>query len=670
MWLVVLLACSSGPPAAARDTAADTGGWPEGLTSVRVRVTLDGAPVVATVLQGGNPERWTTDRDGYATIDIDPSVVGDIAVLASHPDARIAGDQLRSPPAETVEIALVRFDATDNEAYVFADPGPDDYLASTTNDCVHCHVTIHHDWKGSVHASAAQNPVLHDLYAGTAAALDEAECAAAGGLWGDATEPGTGATVARCLTGDGVLDRLDGVGGCADCHAPGIDGALGGRDLLEATGVAYEAGVHCEVCHHVAEVDLSDEAGVAGALRIVRPSEAASSPAFGAWSPLTFGPFDDVVNPRMGSVSREHFHTGELCAGCHEQHQAALVPGAEVDLARWPEGRLPVHTTWSEWEASAMNPAAPCQSCHMPPDATVGNSSDLYNVFDNVMVGIAAGWERPAGEVRHHSWEGPRTEGSTLLQLAATLDVASTLEDGVLTAAVTVTNVGPGHALPTGEPLRNLLVLVEASCDGQPLAPTGGDVVPAYGGWLDRKAAGDDVASWPGAEVGDVLRYVRRTGAWRDYVGFGAFGDGTFAAEEKGLPEEVLAGVATIVAVDGDAVTLDAAPPDAWDVVYRVAPDALPADGDDAAPRAGAPGFGFARVLTGPAGEAMVPHYLAVDVASDNRLLPGAAWTSTHTFTATCDAPDVSAVLVHRAYPWALASARGWPLTESVMVAR
>lgn len=666
--LSLAIACSSGPPegdsAAHADTsatAAPAGTWP-----VRVRVTLDGVPADGvTVLQGGNPERWTTDHDGFATVEVDPTVVGDLVVLASHPDARIDGVEVDEPTDQTVPIDLVRFDPSDNPAYVHSDPGTLDYLSSTTADCVHCHVTIHADWWESPHRTAASNPTVHDVYGGTAAALDEDACASAGGAWGLAREPGTGAEVARCVV-DGGVAATGTTGACADCHAPGLDGELGGRDLLEATGTAYDDGVHCEVCHHVESVDLDAPAGVAGRLRIVRPSEESPSPSLGIWHPLTFGPFEDVPNPRMGSVARTLFHEPELCAGCHQLDQEVLVPDTVADPARWPDGRLPIHSTYAEWSESDANPRAPCQSCHMPPDPSVGNAADLYNVFDNVMVGISAGWERPPGEVRHHGWYGPRQRDAGMLELAAALKLEKELVDGELVARATVENVGSGHALPTGEPMRSMVLLVEATCAGEPLAPTGGDAVPDVGGWLDRKEAGEDWTTWPGAEAGDVLRFVRRTGAFHDYDGYGPFGDGTFDAAAKGMPVEEVVGVATVVSVDGDVVTLDAQIPDA-DVAYRGRGAGLPEDGEASEARAGAPGFAFARVLAGADGARSVPHHLAVDVASDNRLLPGGAWTTEHRFAATCADPDVRAVLIHRAYPPGLAEQRGWTLLESVM---
>lgn len=662
--LLLLLGCAGAPdvPDADPDTVAPVETGDTGAPfPVEVTVTIDGAPAADTVvMQGGSRTSVRTDADGRATVLVDPGITGDTVVLAAHPEARIDGVEVDGPGA--VAIDLVRYDATDNPAYVFADPGPEDHAGTTTAQCGHCHLTIHHGWWDSPHRTAASNPAVQDLYAGTAAAFGTVDlCAAAGGTWGPGTAPGTGETVDRCFLGAGVRVDTEGTGACADCHAPGIDGDLGGRDLLEATGVAYDAGVHCDVCHHVADVDLDAEPGVAGRLVIVRPSETSPSPLLGTFWPLTFGPYPDVLNPRMGAVYTELFHEARLCAGCHEQDQPVLVPGEAADPARWPDGRLPIHSTYAEWEAGPMNPSAPCQSCHMPPLPEVGNAADLYNEFDDVLVGISAGWERPPGAVRAHAWYGPRQPESGMLGLAARVEAATTVADGVLTAEVTVSNVGPGHAIPTGEPLRSMLLLVEASCDGVALDAVGGDVVPDFGGALDTRAAGEDWSVWPGAAVGDGVRVVRRTGAFHDYVGHGAFGDalsgeGRFDAAEKGMPVEEYVGAATIVAVDGDTVTFDRPLPDG-DIAYRVGTQAY----------AGAPGFGFARVLVGPDGARMVPHFLAVDVASDNRLLPTASWTSTHRFAATCASPEVHATLLHRNYPLALAAERGWAVTDQVM---
>jgi hypothetical protein len=152
-------------------------------------------------------------------------------------------------------------------------------------------------------------------------------------------------------------------------------------------------------------------------------------------------------------------------------------------------------------------------------------------------------------------------------------------------------------------------------------------------------------------------------------VGFGPFGDGRFDAVAKGLAGEALVGEARVVGVADDGrLALDRALPpwvdgDTW---VRV-PDTDDAGDDMAArPLAGTPGWAFARVLAGADGTLFVPHHEAVDVVSDNRLLPGQAWTSRHVFAPCAGQASVEATLVHRDAPWS-ATLRGWDVRDRVM---
>jgi len=132
------------------------------------------------------------------------------------------------------------------------------------------------------------------------------------------------------------------------------------------------------------------------------------------------------------------------------------------------------------------------------------------------------------------------------------------------------------------------------------------------------------------------------------------------------MRSELYAGSSLIIdVVDGEAV-LDQPLPEG-DVAYLVEPESWPEDATVSKGLAGAPGFGFARVMVGADGDRMVPHYRAVDVASDNRLLPQQSWTSTHVFESACSDPQVRAVLIHRAYPYGESQTRGWTLVDSVM---
>jgi hypothetical protein len=642
---------------------------------LRVTVTLDGAPRGGvTVGQGGLPDRWTTGDDGVAEVTVDRTLDAEHWIFASHPDARIGAAEVdEEAPATPLTIALTSFDRSDNPEFTFRDPG-EPTRRETTAQCAHCHVTMVTDWIGSAHRDAARDPQVHDLYAGTASgAGDETSCADRGGAWLVGPLPG-GGDGARCYLGDGVLPALNGCGetpcaeptafgACADCHAPGIDGALGGRDLLEAEGHAFDYGVHCDVCHRVEDVDLEAPAGSAGALKMLRPSE---PPALGyAWQPLTFGPYDDVPSVVMGAVQRDHFADARLCAGCHQHRQEALVPGGAVDAERWPTGTLPIHTTWQEWIEGPLSPSVPCQVCHMPPSEGVGNSADL--TLFNLEPGLVAGWERPATAVRRHTFEGPGDGIDGLLPLAASLDLVTSLQEGALSVTATVRNIGAGHAIPTGEPLRAMLLLVEAACEDEPLAATGGFALSDLAGALARKEAGEDWSRWPGAAPGQVVRVVRRSGGWHDDGGFGPFGDGTFTPEQKGMPVEEVVGTVTIASMDGDVATFDGPLP-AGDVAWLGEP-AEPTPGSPVDALAGAPGHAFARVLVGADGRRNVPHFLAVDVASDNRLLPAAAWTGTWTFAAAgCAEPVAQATLLYRRWPRELAAERGWAPVDVIVL--
>ena len=656
------------------NTAIDTS--PIAPFEVSVTVTLDGMAIPGVVLiQGGADEQWTTNAAGEALVEIDTSIGGSWVLHASHPSARIWAFDFSDPPEEAITIELTSFETTDNLSYIFQDPGTPE-INDNTSYCSHCHRSMVEDWYASPHRQSASNPILHDIYSGTALnILTELECGEQGGNWWEGFQPGSQNIVDKCYIGQGALGALnsecgdfepcDGVatatGECADCHAPGIDGELGGRDLHDASGIAYTYGVHCDVCHKVESIATEGAPGIAGKLQILRPTE--DGPIGFDQLPLTFGPQADVSNIRMGAVHRDHYLTAEFCAGCHE-YQTNLSPtGSTIDEDKWPEG-LPVQSTFTEWSQGPYSPGAPCQSCHMPPDAEAGNSVDI--ALDPSVQGIASGWFRPAGSIRKHAWYGPRQPESRMLQMAAAIDTEMALseDEATLTVEVTVQNVGAGHAIPTGEPMRSLILGVEAFCDQTALVATGGDVIPDFGGYFASKSANEDWTMWPSAQVGQVIRIIQETDQWHDYPGVDRVRDWTPSA--KGMRIEHIVGQATIESVIEGQVTLSQALP-AGDRAYLGNAGPI-VDGSSAPALAGAPGFGFSRVMTGPNAERHIHHSGAVDIASDNRIMPQESWTSTHEFAATCEVPTVRTVLSHRAYPMNLALERKWELSDSVMV--
>ena len=115
--------------------------WP-----ILVHVTLDGEPVEGVLLvQPGGEHLGTTDVSGSLRTHLDTRVQGAIAIAASHPEARLAGDQFFGTPPDEVEIALVRFETSDNLEYTFQPPGSPENMG-TTEYCAHCHRTFIDDW--------------------------------------------------------------------------------------------------------------------------------------------------------------------------------------------------------------------------------------------------------------------------------------------------------------------------------------------------------------------------------------------------------------------------------------------------------------------------------------------------------------------------------------------
>ena len=84
---------------------------------------------------------------------------------------------------------------------------------------------------------------------------------------------------------------------------------------------------------------------------------------------------------------------------------------------------------------------------------------------------------------------------------------------------------------------------------------------------------------------------------------------------------------------------------------------------------AGASGNAFSRVLVDSSGERHVPHYRAVDMASDNRIAPGGRALSTHRFELPegCGPGRITARVLYRPIPLAMATLRGWEARDYVI---
>lgn len=674
-----------------------------------VRVLLDLVPISgAVIVQGGASGRWITDERGEAWVTIDLEASPPLLLFASTPEARTKNAEVRPTQREGVTIALSSFEGEDNPNYPYSDPG-EPSRRTTTAQCGHCHLDINDAWYESPHRSSARNPIVYDLYTGRGSGwTSEESCIGAGGRWRLGPLEGEDEHQEQCYFEVSALGAFNEAcqtppcdpaqlevstsyfGGCADCHAPMVNRLSGGgHDLLSVRDHAFEYGVSCDLCHHVERLEMNEAAGVGGRLVIRRPRERASPTlGGGGYRPLTFGPSEDVSNPRMGLSPRAHYRDGSLCGGCHQHQHEDQHARDQIDRTRWSEGALPNQSTFEEWQEGPLGPRSegsiPCNECHMPPIANVMNAANLEH-FPNAEIGVQGGWPRAPGEVRAHAWWGPRQPVSPILRLSAglTLSVPEVSGEGAsreVAVDATVTNAGAGHGLPTGEPMRHLILQVEGRCDDQLLDVSGGDAVHEIGGALsqrDRGAAGDP---WEKAEQGDWLRVTRTlVDEAQEYDGYGAFRDSSLdevrgltdqapalSAVEKGLPRVIALGGARVIAVNADGtVQLDRdLPGRAGDQVFLT----RNREGE-AVSYAGQSGFTFARVMKDAQGRLMVPHFIAVDITRDNRLRPDASWTTKHRFALPedCNSPTITAKLIYRPYPLWLAQERGWSMWDRVI---
>jgi len=203
---------------------------------------------------------------------------------------------------------------------------------------------------------------------------------------------------------------------CLSCHAP-MAGLLGDLDL--ARKVSWE-GVTCDYCHSIREVR----------------EEGPNPKAVVQFGNVKSGPSRDSVSPahrtRYSSV-----HTAALlCAVCHEYKNAL---------------GFPVVTTYSEWKKSPSGKGdLECQQCHM------------YLVKGAV---VEPRVKRESSHmVNLHAMPGSHSVSQ--LNKALTAKLTASRNGETIEVVVKVKNDGAGHFLPTGSPMRQLILEVRATAGG------------------------------------------------------------------------------------------------------------------------------------------------------------------------------------------------------------
>src|SRR5690554_1052474 len=324
------------------------------------------------------------------------------------------------------EMEALSFDAATDVAF----PSP--------TECAACHPKQFEQWHGSPMAHAGRNRWVYDMYNGTG------------------TPGGQGGFV---YTRDSIYAEENEASECAACHAPErwVDAPGSPLPAFDALETPEERGVTCALCHTVSKVDIS---------KSNFPGFFEGSATLHRGALVRFAVLGDVDYHAPGRMraSYQPQLSAELCSTCHQDSN-------DPSGAHTFDGPIS-EPTFEEWRASPYaDPTSPhfstCAECH----------SSALDVPQASVVG--EGYTRPLGQIRSHVFEGTTPE---FLEKALSLEVLAEPTQGELRLSVTLKNTGTGHHVPTGVTIRNMILLVEATQNGEPLELRDGPVLHELAG--------------------------------------------------------------------------------------------------------------------------------------------------------------------------------------------
>jgi hypothetical protein len=397
---------------------------------VRDEATLQPVANALITLQATST-RTTTGEDGSYTLTI-PGDINSVIVAAHKGYFNTPTIYIDSPTGLDINISPVP--QYDNPQYQLLDP----------TSCGLCHPDQLADWENSPMQKAGINTWVHDIYAGNGSS---------GGMGG------------FVYLRDSVWAKTNPASECSSCHQPeswipNPFSALEGPDDFGYPSEHATHGISCDVCHKVADVDVSkiNHPGIyPGAVTFTKPYN----------DQVQYGLLGDTTyhNPMMGPSYQPQL-SAEVCGTCHQDKNDPHENGSFDGVISEP--------TYTEWfESPYGNPNsdmfASCLDCHMLPN-------DATNACDVLFPPL----EREPGSLRSHMILGSTP---AYLDNSAELLMDASIEGNELQVAIDVFNNGVGHHLPTGVTVRNCILLVEAfDTNGNALVFTGEQVVHDLGG--------------------------------------------------------------------------------------------------------------------------------------------------------------------------------------------
>lgn len=200
---------------------------------------------------------------------------------------------------------------------------------------------------------------------------------------------------------------------CLGCHSP-IAVKIGDLNLVRK--VSWE-GVTCDYCHSIRSVTLGGR----------NPKVVVD------FSLVKSGPWKNVTSPVHGTVYSPVHTTARICAPCHEYRNAT---------------GFAVLTTYDEWKAGPYAAAGvSCQACHM--------SKVQGSVVDARVKRVSQHL------INFHAMPG--SHSIEQLNKSVRMEMNARRQGAKVLVTVELTNRGAGHDVPTGSPLRKLILKLHAS---------------------------------------------------------------------------------------------------------------------------------------------------------------------------------------------------------------
>lgn len=286
------------------------------------------------------------------------------------------------------------------------------------------------------------------------------------------------------LRNPGLADTLNNK--CSRCHAPMANTeAAHNRDLIQIFGSGgfldpnslhfHEAmdAVSCTLCHQIMDSPvLGTLAGFSGNYEIGTfpvPEER-----------LIYGHYGNVLAPPMHNqvqysiLYSDHVLESKACAACHNLKTPYVDENGNLLTDNDPttDDEFPEQMPYSEWEHSSYAAQQSCQDCHLPrvdgvPIASRPMWLPLRNNFathdmvgGNLLLLDILDSNRADLGVFSDNFPATVVESEKLLQQAASLEmVESSLVGGTLEFTLRVSS-NTGHKLPSGIPLRRVILHV------------------------------------------------------------------------------------------------------------------------------------------------------------------------------------------------------------------